>query len=306
MGLVPILLGGYFFQQWATPDIDPQKTKPVVVTRPDENPADSTTETAVNLPEGAITASIDQQVIDQADHPFIPLLRVAEQSIAEIDNHVRDYQATLVSQVFVDGILQPKKYLEVKIRHEHTHEGKDVPFSVYTRFLKPESSAGQEAIWVKGWNNDKLIAHATGVLNVKKFHLDPEGALAMEGNRYPIRDIGVRNLIVKMAETARKDQKHDECVVKITRDVKINGCTCTLLEAVHPKQRDYFDFFIARIYIDDARNIPVAYEGYLWPEKEGGEPQLLEQYYYTDIKLNVGLTDEDFNPDNKDYDYPAW
>lgn len=303
---VLIFAGGYFAQQWTKPNVDPEKTKPVVVTRPDMNDGDPQAEETANLPAGAITATISQRVIDEAQHPFDPLLRVAEQSIAEIDDNVRDYKATLISQVFVDGKIQPKKYLEVKIRHAHTYEGKAIPFSVYTRFLKPEANVGQEAIWVQGQNDGKLIAHTTGILNVKQFHVDPDGAIAMEGNRYPIREIGVRNLIVKMAQTAQKDRQHDECIVKIRRNVEINGCTCTMLQAVHPKRHDHFDFFIARIYIDDERNIPVAYEGFTWPEKEGGPAKLLEQYYYTNIELNVGLTDEDFNPNNPAYDYPAW
>ena len=128
----------------------------------------------------------------------------------------------------------------------------------------------------------------------------------MEGNRYPIRNIGIRNLIVKMAETAEKDLLHGECNVKIKRDVEINGCKCTMLQAVHPKKRDHFEYYIARIYIDDSRNIPIAYEGYLWPEKEGERAQLLEKYYYTDIELNVGLTDEDFDAGNKAYNFPRW
>jgi len=50
----------------------------------------------------------------------------------------------------------------------------------------------------------------------------------------------------------------------------------------------------------------VGYEGYLWPEKPGDKPPLLERYFYIDMQINVGLTDEDFSPDNKAYDFPSW
>ncbi len=73
-----------------------------------------------------------------------------------------------------------------------------------------------------------------------------------------------------------------------------------------PKKRPHFEFHISKIYLDDKLGIPIAYEGYLWPENEGEDPPLLEKYYYTDIQLNVGLTDADFDPANEDYDYPAW
>jgi hypothetical protein len=301
-----IAVGAYYVQQMMMADVDPDKTRPVIISQPKNvDPPTADAET-LNLPDGAITASINQRIIDEAEHPFNPLLKVARQSIEGIDKNIRDYKATLVSQVFVDGKLQPKKYLECKIRHAHTADEKEVPFSVYTCFLKPKENVGQEAIWVDGQNDGKLIAHATGLFNVKRFYLDPDGAIAMDGNRYPIRQIGFRNLIVKMAEKGEKDRQYGECRVKVERNVEINGCVCTMLQAVHPIKRDHFDFFIARIYIDDERNIPVAYEGFLWPEEKGGRAQLLEKYYYTDIELNVGLTDEDFDPGNEAYNYPSW
>jgi len=306
IALVILFFAAIFVQRQLRPDIDPARTKPIVVERHDT----SVVNESLNLPDGAVTATINQQVINDAEHPFDPLLKVAEASIAKIDESIRDYKATLVSQVFVDGVLQPEKYLECKIRHKGIEGAgdtqKEIPFSVYTLFLKPEENAGQEAIWVDGWHQGNLVAHATGFLNVKRAYLDPEGAIAMRGNRYPIREIGIRNLIVKMAEIGNKDRQHGECEVTIKRNVDINGCQCTLLQAVHPVQRDHFEFHIARIYIDDARNIPIAYEGYLWPEKEGDEPPLLEKYYYTDIEINVGLTDADFDPANEAYNYPAW
>ncbi len=299
-----ILVGSYFIQQQLRPEVDADRTKPVVVDEGDSNLA--VDPDIADLPPGAITATINQSMIDAAEHPFDPLLAVADASIKEIDKNIRDYKATLVSQVFADGKLQPEKYLHCKIRHKQTREGKEVPFSVYTLFLKPEENLGQEAIWVEGWHAGNLVAHTTGFLNVKRAYLDPEGSIAMRGNRYPIRDIGVRNLIVKMAEIGTRDRAHGECEVTIKRKVEINGVKCTMLQAVHPVKRDYFEFHIARIFIDDARNIPIAYEGYVWPEQAGGEPQLVEKYYYTDIEINVGLTDKDFDAGNEEYNYPAW
>ncbi len=307
IGLILIFaMGAYFVHPLVRIDVDPDKTRPVVVSAPSHIKISSNDTELSSLPDGAITASITQQVIDSADHPFDPLLKLADDSIDSIDRNIRDYTATLVSQVFVDGKLQPEKYLKVKIRHANTRDGIQTPFSVYTCFLKPKENVGQEVIWVAGQNDGNIVAHTTGLLNVKRFYLDPDGSIAMEGNRYPIGDIGMRNLIVKMREFGEKDRQHGECIVKIQRNVEINGCTCTRIQAAHPYQRDHFDFHIARIYIDDARNIPIAYEGYLWPDKEGEPAPLLEKYYYTDVKLNIGLTDEDFDASNKAYNFPNW
>jgi len=274
-----ILLGviAYFTQAWFAPEVDPEQTKPVVITK----------------------------------HPFEPLLKIAKLSLQEIDANYRDYTTTLVSRVRADGELQEEKYIFCKIRHpsdwsEDETSPPKIPFSVYTKFLAPKATMGQEAIWLKGHNEGKMIAHPNGWKNVKRVFLDPEGSLAMKGNLHSMCEIGFRNLLVKMVEIGEQEMKHGETLVAIKRDVEINDRLCTTFEVVHPEKRDHFEFHIARIYIDDELNIPIAYEGFLWPEKAGEDPVLLERYIYTDIKLNVGLTDADFDPGNEEYNYPAW
>lgn len=301
--LVLALTGGWFVRQWTMVDGGENRIVPVVVS------ADATTsgnESDYSLPANAITADINQLLIDEAEHPFDPLLEIADRSLKYIDENIVDYQARLTSQVEFGGEIQPEKQLEVKIRHASKAADLGTPFSTYTKFLSPKENAGQEAIWVEGENDGNLIAHTTGLLNVKRFYLDPVGAIAMEGNRYPIWEIGFRNLIVKMAEIGLADREHGECQVTVYRQVDINGCICTMLEAIHPQQREHFQFHIARIYIDDERNIPVAYEGYGWPKNPTDEPPLIEKYYYTQIQLNVGLKNVDFSCDNPKYNYPAW
>lgn len=303
VSLVLALVGGWVALQWTMVGGGESQGVPVVV---DTGTASGERNSSYSLPANAITAEISQQLIDEAEHPFDPLLEIADKSIKFIDENIVDYRARLTSQVRFAGEIQPEKQLEVKIRHANESGGSEVPFSVHTKFIFPKKDAGQEAIWVEGGNDGKLVAHTTGLLNIKRFYLDPIGPIAMKGNRYPVWDIGFRNLIVKMAEIGRSDRKHGECQVTVQRQVTINGCVCTRFEAIHPHQREHFQFHIARIYIDDARNIPVAYEGYGWPENPTDEPPLIEKYYYTQIKLNLGLKDVDFSCENTDYGYPSW
>lgn len=258
-----------------------------------------------NQPTGSLLSRISQEIIDSAEYPFDPLLEIAASSLAKTDQHVKDYTATLISQVQLSGKLQPERTLFCKIRHPRTTGDDQCGLSVYTRFLKPESVAGQEAIWVDGWNDGNLVAHTTGFMNIKRFYLKPDSMLAMSGSRHPITEIGFRNLLAKMQETGKRDRELDDCEVTVTRNLEIDGRRCVMLEVRNAEQKDHFDFFIARIYIDNELEIPLAYEGYLWPETPGGEPVLLEKYFYTDLKINVGLQDIDFDPANEEYDYPS-
>ena len=44
-------------------------------------------------------------------------------------------------------------------------------------------------------------------------------------------------------------------------------------------------------------------ELYGWPTQAGGQPPLVEEYTYRDVRVNVGLTDADFDPENPNYNF---
>ena len=109
-----------------------------------------------------------------------------------------------------------------------------------------------------------------------------------------------------MKEFGKNDRQYDECEVQIDRNIEVDGRSCTLLTITHPKKRDHFEYHIAKIYLDDEYEIPTGYEGYLWPEEKGGEPVLLEKYFYLEVDLDGDLEDIDFDIANPEYDYPKW
>lgn len=276
---------------------------------PPETLANTETEAEVAKPN-RLSDSISMELIESADHPMDPLLTMADRGLKIVDSRYRDYSAKMVTQVRTGKTLHDENVMSLKLRHPRNESESDsaanVPFSIYTRFLKPKAKSGQEAIWVEGRDDDKILGHGTGLLNVKVVRLDPEGQFAMSGNRYPIYEIGFRNLVTKMKQFGENDRQYDECEVKIDRNVLVDDRPCTVITVIHPVQRDHFEYHIAKIYIDDEYEIPTGYEGYLWPETEGGEPVLLERYFYIDLKLNCDFEDIDFDITNPDYDYPSW
>jgi hypothetical protein len=253
-----------------------------------------------------ITASLTQAKIDASAHPLEPLLEIAELAGQRIDREYFDYTATLTNQIRFKGKLREPHTLQVKIRHQRVDEnGRKIPFSVYTKFIDPPANAGREVIWMDGWNDGNLMVHLTGWQNLMRISLDPNGSMAMDGNLYPITMIGMRNLLKQIQEKGARDLNHAPGRVTFKRGLRINDRTVTLIESIHPKQEPHFDYHIAKIYLDEELGLPVGYEGYLWPEKEGDPPLLLEKYFYTDIQLNVGLTDKDFDPNNPEYQFPG-
>lgn len=257
---------------------------------------------APNATSTAQTASVARR----ADgHPLDQALKIAHSMRDHIERDVRDYTALLIKRERIKGELSDYQYMNVKIRNR-VKEGEQVvrPFSVYLRFLKPRLAEGREVIWVEGRDENKIVAHEGGLKNLLTVRLDPEGTLAMMGQRYPIYDIGIQNLNDKLIEKGERDRAHDECEVKFFRNAKISDRACLMIEVRHPRPRPYFDFHVAQIFIDEELDIPVRYASYSWPKTPGGEPVLEEEYTYQNVKLNVGLEDHDFDPTNPEYRFP--
>jgi hypothetical protein len=249
-----------------------------------------------------------QPAVPAADsHPLDPAIKLAHDTLAIVQRDLTDYTAMIVKRERVNGKVGVHEFMEAKIRNRKIVDGKQVtPLSVYMKFVKPDNIKGREVIWVEGKNGNKMRAHEGGQAGafLPTVWLDPHGILAMRGQLHPITDIGIENLLLKLIERGEKERKFGECEVEFKPGAKINGRSCTVLQVKHPVQRPHFEFNIAQIFIDDENKLPIRYAAYYWPtdpaEKLG---QVLEEYTYLDLKLNPGLVDADFDPENPNYGF---
>ena len=227
------------------------------------------------------------------EHPLMPAVRWAREGLQNIQK-IEDYSAVMVKREVVDGKLADEAYMFVKVRHR--------PMSVYMYFLKPQSLQGQEVIWIEGQNDGKMWAHGTGLRSIfGTVSLSPTSSIAMEGNRYPITEIGILKLVQRLLNVAEHDAQFGECEVKFLPGAKINDRVCTCIQVMHPVPRTNFRFHMARIFVDDELNLPIRYESYDWPERPGEAPVPMEQYTYLNLKVNNGFTDADFDIRNPQY-----
>ncbi len=231
---------------------------------------------------------------DPNEHPLMPALRWAHEGVLGA-RAISDYQAVFVKRERVNGELLDHEFMLIKVRHQ--------PLSVYMHFLNPPDKRGQEVIWIEGQNDGKMWGHTTGLQHkvVGAVQLAPTGMIAMRGNRHPITEAGVLNLLERLIQIGEADTKYGECEVKFYQGAKVDERQCTCIQVMHPTPRRNFLFHLARIYVDDELNLPIRYEAYDWPAKAGGPPQLTEEYTYTKLKLNNGYTDIDFDPNNPAY-----
>lgn len=257
-----------------------------------EQPANQPTQVASRIAVAKTSPPIDLTQL-QGEHPLMPALRVAKQSMETIDTRIRDYNAIMMKQERIDGELAPKEVAFIKVRHQ--------PFGVYMYFLG--QSKGRECIYNDKPDGSKgdLVARDCGFRGrLGKFTLDPEGNLAMKNQKYPIMKLGLRELTKELITVASNDVKYGECEVTSGQGT-MEGRSITWLKVVHPVPRPNFRFHIAQVFIDNELQIPVRYNAYTWPKTPGGEPQLEESYTYLKLNVNNGYTDMDFNPENPEY-----
>ena len=249
--------------------------------------------------EAARVAGVPATV--NVEHPLMPVIRWAEQARPKIAA-IQDYTATLRKQENINGRLHGVQVMEIKVRHE--------PFSVYTRFLFPNNMQGQQAIYVEGQNDNRLVAHGVGIQRLAgTMMLPPDGFLPMQGQKYPITMMGILNLVDQLVEAAHHTIRiGGECVVTYHEGVVLgtgeSARECTMIQIVLPERRRDHIFHIARIFVDNELNLPIRYESHDWPNRPGEPPVLHEVYQYMDLKLNVGLTDADFDHKNPKYNFP--
>lgn len=241
----------------------------------------------------------------QAD-PLDRALAMAEEALKHCRENIDDYTALLVKRERIDGTLGPHEYMAAKIRNRKMADGKLAqPLSVYLNFLKPSSVKGREVIYVENQNDGKMVAHEGGFKGrfLPTVTIPPDGMLAMRGQRYPMTEIGIENLILKLIERGETARKYPDVTCEFRKNARVKDRACTVLQVTQPTRRPELDFYKAQIFIDSELNVPIRYVAYDWPRSKGDALQVIEEYNYLNLKTNVGLTAADFDPYNDAYNF---
>jgi hypothetical protein len=241
-----------------------------------------------------------------AQHPLDRALDLARTSLVGCRANVNDYTATLIKRERIGDTLGEHEFMQVKVRNRKQSGGQMTqPLSVYIRFLKPSSVKGREVIYVEGKNEGNLIAHEGGFKGrfLPTVTIPPTGMLAMRGQRYPMTEVGVENLIVKLIERGQKARQQSDVQCEFRKNARVKDRICTVLQVTSPTKVEGLDFYQAQVFIDDQLSLPIRYIAYDWPKRTGAPLEVIEEYNYLDLKVNVGLTDADFDPYNADYNF---
>ncbi len=228
------------------------------------------------------------------EHPLVAPLKLTRRC-AESYEEINDYSAVFVSRERIDGKLKPTNYMLLKFR--------EFPFSVYLKWLKPH--AGREAIFVEGRNRGKLLVHETGIKDAiaGTVKLDPHGRRVKRSSRHAITEAGIGRMIQTMQTTWKRELIHQGMDVKLLKNAQVNQRPCIAIQIYHPEPKREFAFCLTKVYIDQELKLPIRIESYDWPRRRGENPVLVESYTYTNLKINIGFTDIDFDVRNPRYSF---
>lgn len=241
------------------------------------------------------------------DFTMQDLLNLAESSLNHLSQHLVDYTARF-EKIETDTNHQQmeKTVMRLKAQTRFRSPTLDAPRRIYMNFSEPSSIRGREVIWGQDLYDGKMAVHEPGfLLSLKTIWLDPNGFLAMQGQKHPISEIGIVKLTEQLLEKGKQDLENPNLTIHLQIDHAYDDCKTHLITITkNPTVPIEGDYQRAEVVFDPERNVVLAFRSYTAPELPSDPPQLIESYSYHDLQMNVGLTESDFDVTNSEYGFP--
>lgn len=162
------------------------------------------------------------------------------------------------------------------------------PLDVRLEWLNEKGKVDQTAVYRQGFNDNKVLARQSSLLGALAgtMKLKPDDQLALEDSRHPITEAGLGGLIEHFKDDAANVQVSNRVVGEDIANGRrawkflftAKGCALGGLKGACR----------SIVWIDQELKLPVQAE--LYDQADG----LLERHRFRDLKLNVGLTDQNF------------
>jgi outer membrane lipoprotein-sorting protein len=228
------------------------------------------------------TASVALAEVSSAS--FVQLLEAMKQAYDRVD----DYTATFLMQERVDRELGPNQRLTLKFKK---------PLKIYLRWLQGKYE-GRQALYPAGVDGNELWVRLPMFVGAVTVSLDPQSPSARKGSRHPITDVGIGRLLGLITENASRGLQRGELAIE-DRGQRMTFDRPTQRYILHfpaDPAKGYY-CMTAVIDVDHTYRLPIYAEMFDW------HGQLIERYGYLDVRLNPGLTEEDFDPKNPAYGF---
>lgn len=212
-----------------------------------------------------------------AREPISHLLQRSRESYEKVG----DYSCILHRTDRVDGELKE-------------HESVIFKYKRPQRFYMKWPKDGIEAIYAEGKYGNKMVIHGGLLFRFVSIAVRPEAALKY--NRHTMLEADIGHILKVMEFNYHRSLQNKDADITVEGEELLGDRKTWRVKAVFPPDRGYYGH-IVNLNIDKELVLPVRIEVYGWKQ------ELLESYYYENLRLNVGLTEEDFDPQNKRYSF---
>lgn len=217
---------------------------------------------------------------------------IARMSRERYENEVRDYSCVFVKQELIDGKLRPAEEISVRFRRE--------PTSIYMTWLRNEDKTRRclyvdSPEFVDSRGRKFALVEPAGMLVrllVSKVEIPIHGRMASQASRRPIDEFGFGATLDLLERYNMKAERHGVLDFRYSGEGEVDGRPTYILERRLPYPGPNNEFPDAKLLIefDQEWLLPVSVKSYA--DLEG--KQLLGSYVFTQVRLNPGFSDQDF------------
>lgn len=172
--------------------------------------------------------------------------------------------------------VTPTQVIELKVRRG--------PFSVRMRWLEAPHR-GREVVYQEGRFDDKLVLRLPAILGFDGiFTFRPAAPEVMQENRHPITEAGIGHITKRLYVQCRQARNRGDLRARhLGTERYLGRPTYKIMRVLEDGGYRYWN-------IDTELLLPIRVTTY------DARHQLQETYSFKDLQLNVGLTDDDFDP----------
>jgi len=200
---------------------------------------------------------------------------------------IKDYTCIYYKQERLGTKLQGEEKILLKYREK--------PKGIYMKWLDGPWK-DREMVYNELMHKDKVRARESGFLGVVPVWVHYKSALATRGTNHNALEAGLKFTLDLNLRDYKKGTANNE-LKRVDHGLQeLDGKKVYVMENILPKDKNkgYYCYRVIH-YMDYADGVEIKTDIYNWDD------QLQESFFYSQIKINVGLTDKDFDPENPEY-----
>jgi len=229
-------------------------------------------------------ASVLPATIDHKDK-VITSIKLMEESYAKVEDYTAIF--TVHNQNKEEGHKRDTILIKFK-----------KPLRLYMKWIEGPK-AGRQLLYVPGKYGKVVLIREVGVLGLFTLQLNPEGRTFRDRAKRGIENAGLAGMVNLISDNLRRGMENGEVRLRDYGWVRgEDGVRARKIEGVFINvEKNGYEAHRTVVYLDEQTHLPVKVETF------SSSSTLIASYSLRNIRLNIGLSDYDFDRRNKIYGF---